>query len=72
MGRRVRDPLVDLGEHQRRLFSGEMALWKTRSAWDPWQTGMGGEKRTGRGRDEHDGSLYRLSQKHTLSSRPIT
>lgn len=50
MGRRARDPLVDLGERQRKLFSGETALWKTRSAWDPWQMGMGEEKRAGRGR----------------------
>ena len=35
-----------------KLFSGETDLWKTRSAWDPWQMGMGGEKRVGRGRGE--------------------
>lgn len=44
MGRRVRDRLVDLGEHQRKLFLGAMALWKTGSAWDPWQMGMGGRR----------------------------
>jgi len=59
MGRRARDPLVDLGERQRKTFAGEMAPWKTRSAWDPWQTGMGGEKRVGRRQGEGYGSLYR-------------
>jgi len=69
---RARDPLVDLGERQRKLFSGETVLWKTRSAWDPWQMKWGGEKRTERGRGERSRYIAWLSQKHTLSSRPIS
>jgi hypothetical protein len=70
---RARDLLVDLGERQRKLFSGETALWKTRSAWDPWQMKVGGEKRTdANGANAMARYIAQLSQKHTLSSRPIT
>ena len=59
MGRRARDLLVDLGERRRKTFSGEMAPWKTRSAWDPWQMRVGEEKRVCRRQGEAYHSLYR-------------
>ena len=70
---RARDPLVDLGERQMKLFSGGTALWKTRSAWDPWQMGVGGRRELyADGANAVARYIARLSQKHTLSSRPIS
>ena len=68
MGRQARDPLVDLGERRRKIFSGEMGPWKTHSAWDPWQMRVGEEKRVGRGQGEDYGSLYRptVAETHLL------